>query len=155
MGKRKMIEVKGNVLTAFASDKFDMLIHGCNCFNTMGKGIAKSISNIYPEVLIADNETIKGDKTKLGKYTHVLTRDGVIVNAYTQYDYWTKNKVLCDYDAVRSVFRDINTKFIGRNICIPLIGCGLAHGDWKVVSKIIEEETTNNKITLYYLGDAS
>ena len=34
---------KGDLLDLFYHKKIDILVHGCNCFNTMGAGIAKQI----------------------------------------------------------------------------------------------------------------
>jgi len=46
--------------------EFDVIIHGCNCFCTMGGGIAKTIKNEFIEAFNADRKTIKGSKDKLG-----------------------------------------------------------------------------------------
>ena len=55
---------------------FDVVIHGCNCFNTTGAGVAKQIKLQYPEAYQADKLTIKGDKGKLGSYTQAETNRG-------------------------------------------------------------------------------
>ena len=46
------------------------------------------------------------------------------------------------------MFSQIRTNFTGKRIGYPLIGAGLAGGDWKVISKIIEEELKNENHTL-------
>lgn len=58
--------VKGDLIKAFKNGMIDILIHGCNCFNNHGKGIALSIKNQYPEASIVDSRTIKGDKKTMG-----------------------------------------------------------------------------------------
>jgi len=45
-----------------------------------------------------------------------------------------------DYDAIRTVFKQIKAQFSGLRIGYPAIGAGLAGGDWVIISQIIEEE---------------
>jgi len=132
--------IKGDLIKMTLDGKFDVIIHGCNCFVVMGGGIAKQIKEAFPEAYAADCETVKGDKTKLGMNTYAKVGDVIIVNGYTQFTY--QRKVSVDYDAIRSVFEQIYFHFKGTTARIgyPLIGCGLAGGDWDIVSKIIDEE---------------
>ena len=70
-----------------------------------------------------------------------------IVNAYTQYG-CNINMVNVDYDAIRSCFKAIKEKFSGKKIGYPLIGAGLAKGNWNIISKIIDEELNGEDHTL-------
>jgi len=147
--------IGGNLIDYFENDKFDIIVHGCNCFNTMGAGLAKQIKHKYPIAYQTDLNTIKGDEHKLGNYSicSVLKNNNInddnkyIINAYTQYNYGYI-KPQCDYYAIRKVFKKINNNFKGKVIGIPKIGAGLAGGNWNIIKHIIEEETTNNKIVL-------
>lgn len=142
--------VKGDLITLALAGEFDVIIHGCNCFCRMGAGIAKSIIYEFPEAFKADRSTMKGDESKLGSYTCAnVTREGysiTIVNAYTQYDYRGKHNV--DYEAIRKVFRKIKSDFVSKMLGFPLIGAGLAGGDWNIISKIIDEELLGEDFTL-------
>mmetsp|Transcript_48489 Transcript_48489/g.117305 ORF Transcript_48489/g.117305 Transcript_48489/m.117305 type:complete len:196 (+) Transcript_48489:130-717(+) len=72
-----------------------------------------------------------------------------IVNAYTQYHWKTGPGIInADYDAIRQVFSLITTDFQGRRIGYPKIGSGLAGGDWKIISKIIDNELHGEDHTL-------
>jgi O-acetyl-ADP-ribose deacetylase (regulator of RNase III) len=62
-----------------------------------------------------------------------------IVNGYTQF-HWEGEGVLADYDAIRSVFRQVKQQFGGKRIGYPKLGAGLARGDWSIIARIIEEE---------------
>lgn len=143
--------VQGDLLSLAAAGEFDVIVHGCNCFNTMGKGIAKSIKLQFPGAYQADLATQKGDREKLGTITsatiqqeeHTLT----IVNGYTQFD-WRGRGVNVDYDAIRSVFAKVKEKFSGKRIGYPMIGAGLAGGDWSLISTIIDEELEGENHTL-------
>lgn len=153
--------VKGNLITMAKAGEFDVIVHGCNCFCAMGAGIAPQIAEAFINVdgigpREVDNETTPGDRNKLGSYSlhrwtnpnpdlqHGLNDILVVINAYTQYEtaFWPGQCVV-DYDAVRSVFRQLGELFSNHpttRIGYPQIGAGLAGGDWGVISKIINEE---------------
>lgn len=145
--------IKGDIFAAFMESDADVFIQGNNCHHMQNSGIAGIIKHRYPEALQADiNGSIKGDPNKLGTYTIADTRDGKIINAYTQYDYGT-DKRNADYDAIAKVFRKINDDFKDQklNFIIPSIGAGLALGDWEIISNLINENTPDINITHYYL----
>jgi len=142
--------LKGNLLDLFDQKILDIMVHGCNCFHTMGAGIAKQIKQKYKKAYEADLNTIKGDKNKLGSYSFVQLNDKqFIINAYTQYHFNGTNPL--DYDALRKVFKMIDETFKNKIIGIPKIGAGLAKGNWEIIEKIIDEETTNNSIVCVLL----
>lgn len=145
-----MKSIDGDIIELALAGQFDVIVHGCNCFNAMGKGIAKSIRAVFPEAYEADCRTKAGDREKLGTFTKAAARrrDGLtIVNAYTQYDY-RGPQPNADYAAIRAVFRAIKEAFPGARIGYPLIGAGLARGDWNIIAAIIEEELVGEDHTL-------
>jgi len=48
--------------------------------------------------------------------------------------------------------RIIKNDFSGKRIGYPLIGAGLAGGNWRIISKIIDEELNGEDHTLVKLG---
>jgi O-acetyl-ADP-ribose deacetylase (regulator of RNase III) len=142
-----MKTLKGDLLQFAEDGNFDVIIHGCNCFCQMGKGIALTIKNKFPEAYKADLETAKGEKNKLGTYSKADTGNFTIVNAYTQY-HWAGKGRNADYDAIRNVMKLIKQNFSGKRIGYPLIGAGLAGGDWDVISTIISEELKGEEHTV-------
>jgi O-acetyl-ADP-ribose deacetylase (regulator of RNase III) len=146
--------IKGDLIKLAKEGKFDVIVHGCNCFCKMGRGIAKTIKQEFPVAYAADMKTMPGDQNKLGTYTentiqienHIL----VVVNAYTQYKYWGKEANI-DYKALRSCFKEISKNYFNLRIGIPKIGAGLAGGDWDKIQGIIEEEMAGCDITLVVL----
>ena len=146
-----MIVVDGDLIKLAEQGEFDVIIHGCNCFCTMGAGIAKTIKGKYPQAYIADKNTESGAREKLGSYSAVDVQAGeykfTIVNAYTQF-HWRGAGVKADYEAIRSVMKQIKTNYSGSRIGYPLIGAGLAGGDWEVISAIISEELNGESHTL-------
>ena len=130
-----MKTIKGNILDL--APHFDIIVHGCNCFCTFGRGLALHIKNKYPEAYAADCATKKGDKTKLGTFSSATIGNLTVINAYTQY-HWTGPYPRCDYNAIKKCFEAIKDAYPNKRIAIPYIGAGLAGGDWNVISKIID-----------------
>lgn len=149
-----MHQIHGNLLTLAKEGRFDLIVHGCNCLCAMGKGIALDIKNQFPEAYAADRATVRGDRTKLGTYSKaVIERPNVtftIVNAYTQFDYRGKpDTVNADYDAIDQVFARIAQDFSANlRIGYPLIGAGLAGGDWTLIEPMIERHLGERDHTL-------
>lgn len=145
---------KGDLITLALAGRFDVIVHGCNCFCSMGGGIAKTIQEKFPEAYAADLVTPKGDRNKLGSYSYAtVNRNGrilTIVNGYSQYHFHGAD-VLVDYHAVRRLFAKIKTEFSGKRIGYPKIGAGLAGGDWHILAAIIDEELDgeDHRLVLY------
>ena len=140
----------------------DVIIHGCNCFNCMGAGIAKQIKETYPDAYKKDCSTVYGDKNKLGTFTHVKVpniyfpdKDVYIVNAYSQYTYGRKDgEIYADYKAINEVMSRISNFFVDTDektfkIGMPKIGAGLARGDWEMISEIINRAFAGKTVYVY------
>jgi len=52
------------------SDSNHIIVHGCNCFCTMGAGIAKTIKELYPSAYLAG-----GDWKKIEKIINDCSKD--------------------------------------------------------------------------------
>lgn len=156
-----MKTVHGDLIRMACEGAFDVVVQGCNCMCVMGKGLAKQIREELPDAYEADLRTKKGDRGKLGSYSYALCKANpgiqkiIVVNAYTQFDYWRLSEpkaLFVDYDAVRLCFRKIKNEWSGYRFGIPMIGAGLAGGDWSVISAIIEEEMAGEDLTLVKFG---
>lgn len=134
---------KGDLIRKAQAGEFDVIVHGCNCFCTMGAGIAKTIKQVFPATYQADQETVVGDRNKLGTYSaaqvEVQGKALVVVNAYTQFE-WRGSGPKADYTAIRAVFRRVKQHYSGKRIGYPAIGAGLAGGEWARIALIIDEE---------------
>ncbi|MCA9984626.1 MAG: macro domain-containing protein [Anaerolineales bacterium] len=143
--------VYGDLIQLALAGQFDVIIHGCNCFCTMGAGIAKAIRREFPEAYAADQATIKGERQNLGTMsTATVERHGqqlTIVNGYTQYRYGGSGR-LADYEAIRAVMRSVKAQFGDKRIGYPRIGAGLARGEWPIIAQIIDEELAGTDHTL-------
>lgn len=132
----------GNLLEMAKNGQFDVIIQGCNCFHTMGAGIAKYIKQEIPEAYEADKKTGYGDKNKLGTFSEAtVTRNNhtfVVINAYTQFRYGGGVDNF-DYASFPSLLQSIKAKYGDKRIGLPLIGCGLAGGNEPRILSIIDE----------------
>jgi O-acetyl-ADP-ribose deacetylase (regulator of RNase III) len=148
--------ITGDLLRLALDGRFDVIVHGCNCQCAMGKGIALSIKQQFPEAYDADLRTPRGDHGKLGTISAADRPPArfTVVNAYTQFHYRGEG-VLADYDAIRSAFRLVRQRFVGRRIGYPKIGAGLAKGDWPTIAAIIDEELSGEDHTLVEFVPAS
>ena len=148
-----MKETHGDLIALAKDGVFDVIAHGCNCMCTMGAGIAKGIRSTFPAAYDADRETEKGTREKLGTCSFAEVSVGgntlTVVNAYTQFD-WRGSGIKVDYDAVRSCTAWIRKTFSGSRIGLPLIGAGLAGGDWEEIRRIISEELADEDVTIVH-----
>ena len=142
-----MKQLNGDLISLAKDGHFDVIVHGCNCFNTMGAGVAKLIKSEFPEAFEADLKTEKGSKDKLGTISYAKSGSLTVVNAYTQHN-WRGRGIKADYEAIRRAFKEIRNNFSGLRIGYPAIGAGLAGGDWQIIAQIISEELNGEDHTL-------
>lgn len=158
-----MKTIKGNLLDLAEQGMFDIILHGCNCQNTMKSGIAGEIAKRYPWVVEADLQTVKGDRGKLGSASsaavNLKNHTFLVVNMYTQEYYGRDSSVqYVEYWAVDSALKYVASYLQQRNwtdvrIGYPKVGCGLANGDWNIVSQIFESVLSEYDHTLVILED--
>lgn len=141
-------EIDKNLLEA----ELDGIIHSCNCFHTMGGGIAYRIKVKYPEAYEADWKTPYGEYAKLGTFSvAILPSNFHIYNLYGQFSFGAGKQT--SYDAVDSGLRyiEIHARENGlKTLGLPKnMGCVLGGGDFRVVRAIIECVFCISPIDLY------
>lgn len=157
--------VYGDIVSHAMTKNYDFLIHGCNCFCVMGAGVAKVIADRWPGAKEIDKRTIKGSINKLGTVTlyHDVELNLSIVNAYTQFEFHNHTKrCLFDYDAFQKIidsFKRIDmlnyhmSHFSGeihnKKFLMPMIGAGLAGGDWNRIEKILNDSNLDITVVIY------
>jgi O-acetyl-ADP-ribose deacetylase (regulator of RNase III) len=138
--KSALKHAKGNLLDLAEAGAFDIVVQGCNCFNTMGGGIAREIRERYPMAAAVDMETTRGDYTKLGNWTECDAGEKnrfTVINAYTQYD-MSKGTDVFEYTAFQLILEKLAFVFPGKRFGLPYIGCGLAGGEKETIVDMIE-----------------
>jgi O-acetyl-ADP-ribose deacetylase (regulator of RNase III) len=151
---------QGDLVAAYAAGEVEAIAHQANCQNTMNSGVAKAIREVYPEAYEADCQTIKGDTSKLGSLTFVITpvashAHGFIFNLYGQFYYGREKGVqYTDLEALDNAFGQMRVCLdaVGvTSLGLPRIGCGTGGADWADVEEIIERHTDGIDVTIYTL----
>ena len=167
--------IDGDLIKLAEDGHFDVIAHGCNCFCTMSSGIAPQMAKAFGcDKFPGEYEELKGNINKLGSIdyqtqqifikqkinvagveiesTNFGGKDLTVINAYTQYRYGHNHadgdSKPVDYVAIALCMRKINHIFKGKVIGLPLIGAGLAGGDWNVIEKIIQKELKDMDVTI-------
>lgn len=148
--------IKGDIIAMAQRGEFDVLVHGCNCFNNMNIGFSKKVKDAFPVASIIDSRTGYGKKNKLGLYSGCIIdlrefdyrnrKKIYIVNAYVQYTLGSGAQL--DYLALTKVFQKIKVDLKGFKIAFPLIGFGLSNYSNTRVFEIIEKELAGEDFSL-------
>ena len=139
-----LIHAQGNLLDMAEAGEFDIVVQGCNCFNTMGGGIAREIRARFHEAAAVDQNTVRGDYNKLGNWTSTQIKhlhgagNFEIINAYTQYDMSTGQDVF-EYTAFALILQKLAYQYPDKRFGFPYIGMGLAGGDKNRILPMLEE----------------
>lgn len=155
----------GDLIKAVQDGEVNVFGQGCNCFTTMGSGIAPLIKEAFPKMYAADLKTQKGDKAKLGTYTMAFLKDGTVAgfNLYSQYGCRGRKQGIRDldynalYDALVQMKKALQSFTDGSvadyKIGFPKIGAGLAGGDWNVIEAMIKSIFHDCDVTVYILPE--
>ena len=128
---------KGNLLDLAEAGDFDVVVQGCNCFNTMGGGIAREIRERYPVCAEIDSLTEAGEVMKLGNWTEYDQGTFLIINAYTQYN-MSQGTDVFEYSAFQLILEKLVHVYGDKRIGLPYIGMGLAGGNPAYIMPMIE-----------------
>lgn len=156
---------KGNLIDMAEQGLFDIIVHGCNCQNTMGSGIAKEIRERYPIAYLADSQfgafavpiNLLGNfSVAQGAGSPEFGHRFSIVNAYTQVDYNKKGEEFIDrfeYDSFKLILRKLASSYPDKRFGFPYIGMGLAGGNGIRIIGMLEDfgrevKKTGGSVTL-------
>jgi len=164
--------VHGDLIQGADSGFLNVIAHQTNCFCKGRRGIAPLIFEAYPSAKIADDNTETGDRAKLGTLScgmHIFEEVDpdeeeplLVFNLYGQYHWNQRSKEYGTViDALSSSLRSMRqfldekqTTYFGDDhlplrIGFPLIGCGLAGGDWNTVESLINQAFNGSKYEVY------
>lgn len=121
--------------------KYGVLIHQGNNKGVMGAGVAKALKTKFPQHF----KDYKASSLELGSLvcTRINPKLGVVAMISQDGYGRAKKKVYTNYDSFRECLnqiKDLHSKCENVEFYMPFnIGCGLANGDWNVISAMIEE----------------
>lgn len=120
--------------------------HQVNAMGVMGAGLAKQIANKYPTNYRAYRNAYNNGDLKLGSLIlHQLSPQLRIGNLVAQDKYGT-DKRYTNYEYLAESLGHLHNISIKYHLTpyLPLgLGCGLAGGDWSIVSKLISTHCPN------------
>lgn len=136
-----------------------IVVHGCNAQGVMGSGFAKELRSRYPDAYTEYRNTFLNKGLALGDVVCYIPTDNlVIANAITQVNYGYDGKKYVSYDAIDTAFTEIEDMAStlvqyqhSVEVHFPLLGAGLAGGNWDVISQIIDTRLKTPTKNLYIL----
>lgn len=127
-----MIKFYGDITTVSGKS---VIIHGVNCQNVMGSGVAKDIYTKWPEVKAQYHEYCVEEEYKkcsmLGKIQLIRSYPPLLIcNLFSQKEYGYDNDTYADptaiFDGLDTLFKWLNEDHPSyKDIYMPRIGCGL------------------------------
>ena len=131
-----------------------VLVHQVNCQGVMGAGLAKEIKTRYPRAFTQYRKFCQPDsnpKLKPGMIQMVRIDPMLWICNLAGQDRYGRDKRYTDYKAVEVALKKLHQwhqQHLELDIIIPLnMGCSNAGGDWSIVSKLIEDNCPEAKIT--------
>lgn len=148
-----------------------ILAHGCNSHGVMRSGVAKTMVERHYTAFSAYRTSFEDTGLYVGEVVFAGSTDRntnqfkLIANCITQKDYGRDpNVVYVSYEGIRAAVKAINeyvrAYVVGREdqihyenglptVTFPLIGAGLANGEWGYISDIIMEESKDIQPVVY------
>lgn len=147
--------INGDVLSSNA----DVILHQVNCKGRMGAGLALQIKCKYPHVYKEYAAVCQNAHTSASLLWTVLivpvSETQSIANLFAQDGYASygfSHVRMTNYDKLHECLAYINESYRGKKVALPyLLGCGLAGGDWEVVSKIIKDTLADCDVEIFML----
>lgn len=152
--------VEGDLLTRNEC----VLIHGCNTLGKMGSGFAGALRKRFPATVYPYFETHRKFGLSLGSVLWVENNGLLVGHCMTQATIGHDGRQHVSYEAIQACMKEVNlaaqvgvpgTSFEKgfSRVAMPLIGAGLAGGDWNIISGIISQEMNFVKPVVYFLGE--
>ena len=130
--------IKGNIL----EQKTEAIVNTVNCVGVMGRGIALSFREAYPENYREYKKACdKGEVVPGRMFVHFagdIFSKKYIINFPTKRHWKGKSRIEDIRSGLADLVRVIKELCI-KSVTIPPLGCGLGGLDWKVVRPIIEK----------------
>jgi O-acetyl-ADP-ribose deacetylase (regulator of RNase III) len=151
---------KGNLIDLAEQGEFDVVVHGANCQNVFGSGIAKEIRERYPQAYEADTlatQQWQNPVAKLGNFSTYATivndHPFIIVNAYTQVNFMPRGIDHFEYESFYLILKKLEVLGPKVRFGLPYVGMGLAGGDKDRIIPMIEDfavrvTANNGSVTL-------
>ena len=140
-----IINLKGDAVQLLQDGLVDGLVHCCNARGVMGAGIAAQVKDAFPTAYNAYAKECFSSKDYPDELLGTVVIQDNVFNLIGQLN-TGKGKRQVDYGALARgfvhiaahIYRTLDTKDMPYRLAVPkFIGCGLAGGDWYVVSELL------------------
>lgn len=122
-----------------------VLAHQVNCRGKMGAGLAKAIRDRWPRVFFEYRRKLESRGWRVGDCQCIqVEKDIWVANVAGQDAYGREPRLYTNYDGLRRGLLVAKQKAdaLGLPLYVPHgIGCGLAGGDWALVSDLLPSGT--------------
>lgn len=119
---------------------YGIIAHQVNCKGVMGAGLAKALRSKYPIIFSRYREFCLAGRFRPGMVQFVCVADSLYVCNLAGQDEYSTDKQYTDYAALAIALPKLHQVGQARRLPIYMpykMGCGLAGGDWDVVSELI------------------
>lgn len=149
-------EIKGDLIEAFLNKEVDVIAHQVNCFGIAKSGIAVKIFEALPWLAESYFSDKRPYNNRLGKLTAAKNENqwgfnlcGQFHHEHSHPAYKTHYAAL--YLALKLMASILKKEGAVLRVGFPLLGCGLAGGDWDHVSENIKRafSDTDFEIIVY------
>lgn len=153
----EIVNIKGNILDSST----DLIAHQVNNKNAMGSGVAKAISDKWPDVkykyhlFFSEKEINKDDRDILGTVLPVMVSKNpikVVLNMFSQDGYGNDGKKYTSYDALDICLKKIRKYCISndyKSIAFPYkMSSDRGGADWNVVVELIKSAFKDSDIRI-------
>lgn len=134
--------IKGDLLAI----EVGIICHQVNCQGVMAAGLAKSLKAKYPICFESYSKYCKAGQFRPGMVQFCRVNPELFICNLAGQDGYGVDKRHTDYQALEVCLTKLYAKSLELNL-IPYLpykmGCGLAGGDWAIVSKLIEIHCPN------------
>lgn len=145
-----LINIDGDLLVSDCT----VIMHQANCYKTMGAGIAKTISTVFPEASLADKANTLSPTERFGDFTHHSYENLTIVNLYGQLGFG-RNENFTNYEKLESSIDKFFEYGIKNNLNLSKVGvpyrlgAGRAGGNWETIKTLLERQSRKHDINIY------
>lgn len=134
-----------------------IIIHQVNCMGVMGAGFARYVRDTYPQCYQSYREfclAVKDNpQSLLGKIYIYEGIEDIIINMFSQC-YYGRQQRYTDYAAMELALQEVRQLYPDDTIIAPyMIGCGLAGGDWSIVSQLLKKYNIQTSQKIQLKGD--
>jgi len=141
-------------------EKGNLLEHSCkvrchqvNCQGVKGGGIAKQVKELYPETMPEYIAKCKEHGNgMMGEVIFTECHDGTVIADMFGQDAHGQGRLQTDYEALEKCLQTVKEYASERNLSVGfphLLGCGLAGGDWDIVSGLIEKHFKDSEVECF------